>query len=203
VEASGRCSPLSVSPFWGGGTSGADFSSFWDWLTPEADKSALPLVIREPSMTVEKPLQQSEKVPNPLVSYTFHPVPKDFGPNDVEESGPSVYFASWTRTYRWPTSDKANPKEQYQKLDECVPWTLSLRPLTSYRAWFDGFKDFYLWDSGDTPNREGPVSLSGDQALYNSVAHLFTYPVPDKSQSDYFGNVYGPWFSSHASAHLE
>ncbi|KAF2711454.1 Di-copper centre-containing protein [Pleomassaria siparia CBS 279.74] len=73
---------------------------YWDWAAvPPSGQGSLPWSLQRPTIDITLP-KGTVNVPNPLFSYTFHPLPKsDFGSNE---------FSIWPSTLRDPSSKTSN-----------------------------------------------------------------------------------------------
>lgn len=100
----------------------AETCRFWDWLTPydAISKTVLPPILTNAheKIAILEPLNENQIwVQNPLLHYHFEAVTPGFGPDDTKWK--MNYFASWGRTYRWPTPNNPhNPAEQYDLLNK-------------------------------------------------------------------------------------
>ncbi|KAF5867520.1 putative tyrosinase protein [Botrytis fragariae] len=85
---------------------------YWDWAANPANNGPiLPNVLSNPTAFVTYPNGSTATVPNPLYSYSFHPLI----PSDLQNSAP---FNIWNNTLRWPTSNNANATSQNNLAEE-------------------------------------------------------------------------------------
>ena len=64
---------------------------YWDWADPKVDIEGLPSLFYTEELTILCTGQKSVAVPNPLASFTFPYIPKDFGDDtDVSEHHRSI-----------------------------------------------------------------------------------------------------------------
>ncbi|KAF7896062.1 hypothetical protein EAF00_006077 [Botryotinia globosa] len=85
---------------------------YWDWAANPANNGPiLPSVLSNPTAFVTYPNGSTATVPNPLYSYSFHPLV----PSDLRNSVP---FNIWKNTLRWPTSNRADATSQNNLAEE-------------------------------------------------------------------------------------
>ncbi|KAK6503303.1 hypothetical protein TWF481_008330 [Arthrobotrys musiformis] len=121
---------------------------YWDW----ASNAQLPALLgSQATVTVQKP-QGFVTIPNPMVSYAFHPFSSSFFP--------FTPFNRWTRTLRQPdTNGNSRPAVVNQQL---AANQVSLRNrvfnLLSYQRQFNIFSN-KAWNGGNDGNQDSVESI--------------------------------------------
>jgi len=116
---------------------------FWDWTDPSTGKEGVPKLLYQDNLELKMPgTDERQTHDNTLAHYSFGPTrPDGFDTRkqnpagDPDTAAVEAYYADWERTYRWPSSEKTDPKEHPEEINRRligeVPGRGSWRELTS------------------------------------------------------------------------
>ncbi|KAF2478091.1 Di-copper centre-containing protein [Lindgomyces ingoldianus] len=131
---------------------------YWDWAAvPPSDQGTLPFSLRRPTVEVTLP-SGTATIPNPLFSYTFHPLNK----NDMGGSG---NFATWPSTIRNPSSNDVNAAS---RIDLVANQMDSARPNLQSRV-FNILSMHHDYGSISNDGSPGDSLESVHDAIHNTV----------------------------------
>lgn len=135
---------------------------YWDWAAkPPAGRPALPAIVTDVTVTVNGP-KGSQTFTNPFFRY-------DFKSNEQSQMYYSP-FTSWTRSYRYPTSNNANAVSNTQASINAIAQNRANLQDQIYQL-FTNCKQ-YLYFSNDDAGSSSSACSNSLEGIHNTIHNL-------------------------------